>query len=608
MHSPEKLRARELVRSLLMDQYAEGKEYRLDLRTLFTRIDGEGISFLTKQLPRLGKSLYRSLANATLEWDRGLFKESTRARVPELFRSCWLQVFDSDGRLLDNPNPKTIRFLSTICFLFYKLEMEVQYDEQELVSGFVNNDDQVIDDLNDPYLEQMIRFDFQELFDDFSFEKLEPSHGPGVSSNVKKHEKFFSVPYSSPCIETFGAEFFSHTASRRAVYWLRSVTALCYTILGIEPEIVPYKPTARMIFVPKDSRGPRIISCEPWEHMYAQQSIKRYMTDKLESHPLTRGLVNFTSQDVNKSLVMEYSVTGEYSTLDLKDASDMVPYAVIRKLFPEHMWKYIDACRSEWTESPIGDRMIRLRKFAPMGSALCFPVMALYLWSGMRHYIARKRGIMPRSLAPIYVYGDDIVVPTKYFQDAIEAINALGLKVNTDKSFTNSKFLESCGADCFDGNLITPFRIRRLTGAKRDNPRVISKPESLLNLLGVAAGARKVFPRFSETLYQLVESVTGPLPYGVGNSPYLCRVVDDPETAWRTNATLDLDKKGKVAAWGIKKSEVSVNEPSYGSLRRSLSMVGTERKRGDFAPGSFMLGDLYLVKRKYQRWYDSAYA
>lgn len=239
--------------------------------------------------------------------------------------------------------------------------------------------------------------------------------------------------------------------------------------------LTEYTPCAKVILVPKDARGPRLISCEPRETMWIQQGLLSKLVTCLEAHPLTSGLVNFTDQGINKYQAYRGSITRDSATLDLKDASDRVSLALVEAIFPKNWVKCLLACRSPQTVLPDGD-IVNLHKFAPMGSALCFPVMALVIWSLLtatanmaqteksvrvsgRLHKARKRFAWER---PVYVYGDDIVVPSDFAGTAMLVLESVGLIVNTNKSFVRSSFRESCGGEYYDGWDVTPIRLRTL--------------------------------------------------------------------------------------------------------------------------------------------------
>lgn len=148
------------------------------------------------------------------------------------------------------------------------------------------------------------------------------------------------------------------------------------------------------------------------------------------------------------------SRSGKYATLDLKEASDRVTVSLVRLLFPPHIVEFLEACRSLSTQLPDG-RIITLRKFAPMGSSLCFPIMALTTWAilaaGVEDTEARES---------ILVYGDDVIVPTAYAEDAIELLESFGLLVNRDKCCIKGLFRESCGVDAFQGYNVTPIKLK----------------------------------------------------------------------------------------------------------------------------------------------------
>jgi hypothetical protein len=58
------------------------------------------------------------------------------------------------------------------------------------------------------------------------------------------------------------------------------------------------------------------------------------------------------------------------------------------------------------------------------------------------------------------VYGDDLIVPRDNVARVIMALKYVGFIVNTDKSYTDGPFRESCGKDYYRGTDITPFYLR----------------------------------------------------------------------------------------------------------------------------------------------------
>lgn len=240
-------------------------------------------------------------------------------------------------------------------------------------------------------------------------------------------------------------------------------------------DLEEYTPCAKVLLVPKDARGPRLISCEPRETMWIQQGVLGKFVTCLEAHPLTKGLVNFTDQSINNYQAYRASITRDSATLDLKDASDRISMNLVRAIFPRNWVDALEACRSGATELPDGT-VVELSKFAPMGSALCFPVMALTIWSlltaaanmSQTERSVKASGALARANKafawdnPVYVYGDDIIVPSSFAECAMLVLESVGLTVNTNKSFVRSLFRESCGGEYYNGWEVTPVRLRML--------------------------------------------------------------------------------------------------------------------------------------------------
>jgi len=118
-----------------------------------------------------------------------------------------------------------------------------------------------------------------------------------------------------------------------------------------------------------------------------------------------------------------------------------------------------------------------------MGSALCFPIEAMVFTTIIFVAIANQRRVpLNRSLflemrGKVRVYGDEIIVPVEFVPSVIQLLEAFGLVVNMDKSFWNGKFRESCGGDYFDGEWVTPIRLRH------DLPRSLTDVQGVVGLI-----------------------------------------------------------------------------------------------------------------------------
>lgn len=206
-------------------------------------------------------------------------------------------------------------------------------------------------------------------------------------------------------------------------------------------------PITRMCLVPKDVRGPRVISSEPNIMMRVQQGLKNYIQPRLER--ITE--MEFSSQMRHRALLYDDS----YSSLDLSDASDYVSRRLVWNLFPEPWRRILFAARSRFISSE--GTLYPIRSFAPMGSALCFPVESIVHWAAVK---AALLDCPHRKHDRFSVYGDDLIVPSFIAGTVMTALRHLGLSPNERKCFIARPFRESCGLDLFNRVDVTPAYCR----------------------------------------------------------------------------------------------------------------------------------------------------
>nr|URG15520.1 MAG: RNA dependent RNA polymerase [Leviviridae sp.] len=446
-------------------------------------VDRMGLSFFTHALPSVGKALDGHFAGQP---------------VGELGTS----VLDFPFRRALLGDPVAVDCVRQLAYLFYKLEVPYSDDlVAEFLDAFVKTDAELDDAMDPMFSDHMagMREVVGLALKGANPYNIRPSHGSGATAcRTKNHSKYRTVRYF-PCIDQVYAysDYFylnvDHLADamstselvatnsdtpvktfthRRYVeslpyfteegFWLVTrtmeqveVPAGEETVEGLSDGV----PRARIVLVPKDSRGPRVISCEPAEHMYIQQGIMGVMYAHLETRSVTRGFVNFTDQTVNRELAHLASMSDKLATLDLKDASDRVSLRLVRRIFPDEWVECLMACRTPATELPDG-RVVELRKFAPMGSSVCFPVEALTFWASAVATQIRL-GFKPEA----YVYGDDIIVPSETAHEVIRDLEGIGLRVNAGKSYVTGPFRESCGGDYYLGSDVTPVRLKKWFGS-----------------------------------------------------------------------------------------------------------------------------------------------
>jgi len=258
--------------------------------------------------------------------------------------------------------------------------------------------------------------------------------------------------------------------------------------------------TARLHFVPKDLKTARSICMEPSVLQFFQQGVWDRIEDTLTATPYHRW-IRFRNQEYNKSLATFGSYTGEIDTIDLSSASDCVTLNLVRRIFPRTWQIAMRATRSAQCYLPDGS-VHQLTKFAPMGSALCFPTQSIifasvcvYAALVYQHQvtgvalndciddalIVRAANSFRSNLdaigiyQPLGVYGDDICVDRRLTDDVINILLRLGFRVNHGKSFRDSQaFRESCGAFVLNGHRVDPMYYRIHVTEKQDASSVAS--------------------------------------------------------------------------------------------------------------------------------------
>lgn len=434
-----------------------------DCVEIHSRSMREGLSFLTKTLPALGKALDKALSTGDPFFALG-FK--TKGVLPIFMGGHFERIFDSAGSVLDNPDPEAVRAIRQVTLYYYKLNVSYgQEQNDKVIRSFVEIEEALKSfsiDPRDPILRRartLCTRVFQGVDSVRGWDNINPRHGPGaVSSGERGEAKYLFRFITRDLIQRYPFDGYFCTG-------LNAVADSCTSWADLE---VRETGTAKVVLVPKDSRGPRLISCEPVDKQWVQQGLMDLMVKTIESHPSTRGFVNFTSQEVNRRLALSSSRTAKYVTLDMKDASDRVPFELVKYLFAgTQLLEALIASRSSQTVLPDGT-IQPLLKFAPMGSAVCFPVEALVFWSLATASIQLTRGLHYKAKVPVYVYGDDIIVRSIDYRVVHRTLPLYFLKWNDSKCCTSRFFRESCGCDAFNGVDVTPVRYRKVITSSRD--------------------------------------------------------------------------------------------------------------------------------------------
>jgi hypothetical protein len=523
-------------------------EHTRDILLIKQRVKCEGVTFLTKTLPLYGKAIDKALARGT-HLIVPAFAKKRGTAAPRFLGWLLGKVFNEEGLELEESDPIALVYLRQLLYLFYKLEMPyADKDVKRVLEEFKSTDAGLGKawHISDPFHKMELNFARQlvcRVLGNVDPRFVMPRHGPGsVATGEKLDGKAYFVRDYVELTSVYPLdEYFYMNAAH---------VSECLADNGVNTrnskgELLPWKKmkhgTAKVVLVPKDSRGPRLISMEPLEIQWIQQGQCERLVRRLESHWLTKGNINFTSQDINRYLAWRSSLPDDKSsalslslapnslgpayagdlrdpsviaalpsymeiakpscrmswtsvhdgertamgspethqicrkvdlvTLDMKEASDRVSVGHIVNLFPDNWVEALMASRSSHTELPDGE-VIALNKFAPMGSAVCFPVEALTFWAlalaGLRYAdpeLARlntSATLLKKLRDRVWVYGDDIICYREDYPIIEQSLQRTGLLLNENKCCVAGSFRESCGVDAYKGIVVTPLRIKEL--------------------------------------------------------------------------------------------------------------------------------------------------
>lgn len=300
-------------------------------------------------------------------------------------------------------------------------------------------------------------------------------HGPGSTSSntggrVTPYYKYADFPYTV----TSRAARYAYAAISSDPHWfevleasgrrskipnpdaprfLRELALFQDCVEVVEPDMVT--------FVPKDYRTDRPIAVGNSLNLFLQLGVCQYMTRQLKEFG-----VDLTDQSRNQDLAQQGSRyafleglenPSQFSTIDLASASDTISLEIVRLLLPSDWFTFLDDIRHQVGE--VEGEIVSYEKFSAMGCGFTFPLESLIFWAVAKASAEQAGHQCKRS--DIGVFGDDIIVRLHSVPAVVEALNWAGFLVNTEKSFTTGSFKESCGLDCYMGNDVRPFYLKR---------------------------------------------------------------------------------------------------------------------------------------------------
>lgn len=460
--------------------------------------DSRGLPFYTMDLPSLAKWLQRSLDSGHIEDPRPRYAgaRSGNDRRPLLLGSLYELVFDTDGTLRSTQDVSAIASLRQVFLAVKKLRLDCKQEYVDnAIDAFCETEESLpvcfpgTWDCNDPKWSRRTghpiwgidRLDrdqadmfghpgnrsdlgFDPRWDEFRTfcgkfvsqlgffdpSSIRPKHGPGaISEELGEFVKYDLPNWTDKLQAVFPYDWHAAPNQNYVPY--------------VKFEEFP----SRLLAVPKDQAGPRLIAAEPSAHQWIQQGIFRWIEERLKKTFL-RDSIDFRDQHTSQMYALEGSRTREFATVDLKSASDRLTVRLVEAVFERNhtLLDALHASRTRTTRLPDG-QLLLLRKFATQGSALTFPIQSIVfaliaIWAV--RLTEKDGGSFDASLfAPdVRVFGDDIILPSNAYPVLVSLLETLLLKVNASKSYVNGYFRESCGMDAYAGVDVTPAYFREV--------------------------------------------------------------------------------------------------------------------------------------------------
>lgn len=408
-------------------------------------------------------------------------------------------VFMEYYQFFKTGDPVALRYVLTFCWLLKKLPMERPDLEVDAFRAWLQIETELKDLVFDQINLQRLKAIIHGLIDVKRFDTSVclPKFGPGFVSEgvIAPDEKYRKLGLDTKLSRVFKS--LVYRSDRGQESWV-----------GLPP--LKRRQSGKYAVVPKNYKSVRSIVMEPNARMFFQQEVLRWTATCMKQSLIAR-FVDLRDQIPNQVYALKGSYHYGLDTLDLSAASDRVHVDLVRAVFPRKLLFFFLGTRTSLVKGRDG-KTYELQKFAPMGSALCFPTQTILFTGiallGYMHTIREmhedfdidywsanlqrfvdtycsqdidtysKRFMYPR------VFGDDIAVDSRTSTHVARLLEEFGLKVNSSKSFTGGQMVrESCGIYAYNGHDITPFLLK-VNFSSLDAPRTYQSFIGAINNTG----------------------------------------------------------------------------------------------------------------------------
>lgn len=222
---------------------------------------------------------------------------------------------------------------------------------------------------------------------------------------------------------------------------------------------------SKFCFVPKRRDISRLICVEPSLNTFFQLGFKQILESRLRRcYGIDMAIQQDRSREFARLGSLDDGPKG-FVTIDLESASDSISLKMLEWLLPKDFLWWLTKLRCPRALLPDGE-WVELAMISTMGNGYTFPLQTM-IFSSIISGIARYRGLpllrsRSKTLGNFSVFGDDIIITKEFLPDMMRILGHLGFTVNSEKSFVEGPFRESCGRDFFKGHDVRPVYCRKL--------------------------------------------------------------------------------------------------------------------------------------------------
>lgn len=286
-----------------------------------------------------------------------------------------------------------------------------------------------------------------------SLSSLQMKFGPGATTSIRRSHANPVTKMASglQCSTDALASGLLPELLREVPHWSDAFKEASIEKDGWEVDIVPVEISAgRLAFVPKNAKTYRSIVVEPNLNTFVQAGIGNCMARRLRALG-----IDIRDQSANQRSAFIGSLDGSLATIDLSSASDLISRELVRFLLPGEWYTLLSAFRTSHVTYKGED--LFLEKFSSMGNGFTFPLETLIFYC-LTQAVCHD----PRVLA----YGDDIICPSVLADQVTAILSYAGFSVNSEKSYSEGPFRESCGRDYYLGINVRPYYQKNLVSGQ----------------------------------------------------------------------------------------------------------------------------------------------